>query len=553
MPHARRLGCVDACYPVIALLLLAGCAGGGGANQPGPTDFAVGGSIAGLVDTGLVISNGSDMATIAAGATSFTMPARLAAGASFALSVTTQPPGQTCILSGSSGMAGAGSATAASVSCDQWTWRAGSAANDPVAGYGALNIPATGITPAGLALALAWTDTVGNAWLYGGRAAYDSGDLWRFDAASGYWAWMGASDSSGPYPGTQGVPNPAILPMPRSNSVRWRDAMGDAWIYGGQCFTAGCSGVLGDLWRFNATTKLWTWVGSPVTANQATVYGALGIADARAYPGSRMGASSWVDAAGNLWMYGGWSYNGNYYTILGDLWKYDRTTGYWAWMGGTTLSLESPNYGTRGVAAATNTPGSRFNSQYWTDHSGRLWLFGGIASVTAGQSGRASDLWQLDISTGWWTWIGGPMTSFDAGTRGKRGVPDSANWPSAREGASSWVDANGNLWMHGGTAHFTTGDPATHVADDLWRYNCATGIWTWMGGTGLPDAAAMHGNATGLATAGLTPGSRYWAASWTDSAGTLWLFGGSLLDAGGTAHTFGDLWSYHPPQFPMGQ
>ena len=64
----------------------------------------------------------------------------------------------------------------------------------------------------------------------------------------------------------------------------------------------------------------------------------------------------------------------------------------------------------------------------------------------------------------------------------------------------------------------------------------------------MPDTAAVHGNATGQATAGLTPGSRYSGMGWTDNAGTLWLFGGDMTDAGGTAHALGDLWSYCPPQ-----
>ena len=107
--------------------------------------------------------------------------------------------------------------------------------------------------------------------------------------------------------------------------------------------------------------------------------------------------------------------------------------------------------------------------------------------------------------------------------------------------------------MLGGTAHFTTADPATHIADDLWRYNSATGLWTWISGTGLPGAVAAYGNAPGQASAGLTPGSRHSGIGWSGPANTLWVFGGGMADSSGTPHGLGDLWSYRVPKFPAGQ
>lgn len=60
---------------------------------------ALGGSIAGLVGTGLVLQNsGGDDLQVTAGQTSFTFPTRLAEGASYAVTIKAQPSSQFCSL-----------------------------------------------------------------------------------------------------------------------------------------------------------------------------------------------------------------------------------------------------------------------------------------------------------------------------------------------------------------------------------------------------------------------------------------------------------------------
>jgi len=48
-------------------------------------------------------------------------------------------------------------------------------------------------------------------------------------------------------------------------------------------------------------------------------------------------------------------------------------------------------YGTRGTAAANNTPGARRQPIAWTDASGNFWLFGGNS---AGNVAMLNDLWE---------------------------------------------------------------------------------------------------------------------------------------------------------------
>lgn len=98
-----------------ASLLLGGC-WDDSTGAPGNAAFSVGGSVSGLTTAGLVLANGNDSATLAAGATSFTFPTALASGANYAVTVQTQPANANCAVSGGSGTV-AGAAVAVSVTC----------------------------------------------------------------------------------------------------------------------------------------------------------------------------------------------------------------------------------------------------------------------------------------------------------------------------------------------------------------------------------------------------------------------------------------------------
>jgi hypothetical protein len=62
--------------------------------------YSLGGTIAGLTATGLVLNDGSDTYSVPANANQFTMPTAVAYGSSYTVSVQAQPAGLTCTLSG---------------------------------------------------------------------------------------------------------------------------------------------------------------------------------------------------------------------------------------------------------------------------------------------------------------------------------------------------------------------------------------------------------------------------------------------------------------------
>ncbi|WP_157995377.1 choice-of-anchor tandem repeat GloVer-containing protein [Peristeroidobacter soli] len=79
--------------------------------------FQLGGTIQGLSTAGLVLANGETTLAVAADAASFTMPALVAFGSSYSVTVETQPLGLACAVSNGAGIMPASDLTAVSVIC----------------------------------------------------------------------------------------------------------------------------------------------------------------------------------------------------------------------------------------------------------------------------------------------------------------------------------------------------------------------------------------------------------------------------------------------------
>lgn len=91
---------------------LAGCGGGGST-----TNVALGGTVSGLTANGLVLTDSVTTVTLAANTTSFTFPSRVNVGASYAVSVQTQPTGLTCHTANASGVTGTSDISNVQVTC----------------------------------------------------------------------------------------------------------------------------------------------------------------------------------------------------------------------------------------------------------------------------------------------------------------------------------------------------------------------------------------------------------------------------------------------------
>ena len=359
------------------------------------------------------------------------------------------------------------------------------------------------------------------------------------------WKWIGGSNQVN-------LPNnyqeSTALPSGRDVSVSWIDSAGNLWLFGGQGYgqNSSESGLLNDLWKYNPTTKQWQLIGGQSSINTAGVYGSKGVAAANNYPGGRIGAVSWTDSAGNLWMFGGFGYASNAQIpgALNDLWQFNPTTNQWTWMSGQDIIDSSGIYTVKDIADSLSHPGARLGSIGWIDSTGDLWLFGGANSLST--LNDYNDLWKYNPTSNQWTWISGESTLDSNGFYGIQGVPNLRNEPSARLDSVSWLDESGNLWLFGGSGQDGVNTPLIGQLNDLWRYNPTTHLWTWMSGANTSNKYGVYGK-QGISSPNSIPGSRMHRNpfAWVDASGTFWMFGGDGYGADSQG-ILNDLWSYNP-------
>lgn len=514
---------------------------------------------------------------------------------------------------------------------NKWTWVKGDSLIDKNGVYGILNTasPLTTAKPGSRTNAVSWTDASGNFWLFGGIGFANSGglsrlnDLWKFNVTTKLWTWV-KGDSSQNKVGVYGILNtvsPLAVNKPgaRSGAVGWKDTNGNFWLFGGEGFAkTGSLGYMNDLWKYNPSMNLWTWVHGDSLVNQVGVsgnitipaaankpgarylstsmtdasgrfwlfggaaftpmyfndlwvynpannqwtwmkgnnyysfggfegdYGLLGVSSSTNNPGSRIGASGWRDNTGNLWLFGGNGRNENFgsYDMLNDLWKYNLSTNEWTWIKGSSNGIEHGNNGIAGVPNQVNTPGSRMGeSQTWTDASGNLWLFGGNGYGDYNVQGYLNELWIFNPITQEWTWKrdNSRMESFFASNYGSSGITTNTNKPGGRYGAGAWSDISGEYWLFGG---YGKSGVDTGLLNDLWKYNSANNQWTWIHGDSVQNKYGNYG-ITNVPDAANKPGSREGATTWTDSNGNLWLFGGYGYGSTGIKGYLNDLWKFN--------
>ena len=364
-----------------------------------------------------------------------------------------------------------------------FTWFGGSTTPDAVGVHGTQGIASAMNVPSARDDGVTWTDPHGNLWLFGGFAGYVTNvvtgdflnDLWEYSPSSGQWIWISGSntvDAQGVY-GTKGVAAASNVPGARSNLMSWTDTNGNLWLFGGGGVdSTGNFVVFDDLWMFSPSSGEWTWEGGSSTTNATGVYGIKGVASVTNMPGAReISNTIWVDAAGNVWLFGGDGYDSTgTYTRMNDLWEYSPSSGEWTWVGGSSTVSPTGVYGTQGVAAATNVLPGRSAAVGWTDASGNFWLFGGEGyDPIGGYYHRFNDLWKYSLSSGEWTWFAGSNTFDATGVYGTQGVAAATNVIGARAVPFAWKDSSGNVWLFGGYQY----DDSTNTRfemNDLWFY-----------------------------------------------------------------------------------
>jgi hypothetical protein len=617
--------------------------------------FSIGGTVTGVVGTGLILQNSSDSEQLpispANGNQAFTFKKLVPTGTAYNVTVFAQPtaPTQNCTVSSGTG---SGTATAnvtnVAIVCPAVTYSVGGTVvglagilpNNGVLTDGSfllqnnlgntLNITENG--PFTFATQEALNDQYQVSIFHAASTQSQGCTLWNYkgvvtasvntvvvDCGHNDWTWIDGTKTAGPigapqygsFPGTAPttVPNPFTnTPGARYGAAGWADKSGNLWLFGGDGWElAGgtpqdtLNAPMNDLWvcvMIGGDYCQWQLQGAydptvvtPPPPAQPTTVGKLIIANAQregqggAYvspgsagtPAARLGASTWTDTTGNLWLFGG--SNGSNYR--NDLWEFNASTlsadftataGQWTWVSGSSAVDQSGIY----PPTLNPYPGARTNAVSWTDASGNFWLFGGFGKDVAGTLGFLNDLWEY--TGGAWTFISGSSLANQVGIYGTPGVASGTNAPGGRQEAVGWADAAGNLWLFGGEGEDGNNPPTVNgILDDLWVYNITAKQWTFVMGntkanqTGVYEAqtvvgpvstigaASTCGLTVGLtvgsnvicspvSTTGALPGSRWGASGWTDAGGNFWLYGGWGLDSTGTNGNgaLNDLWVYTP-------
>jgi hypothetical protein len=146
-----------------------------------------------------------------------------------------------------------------------------------------------------------------------------------------------------------------------------------------------------------------------------------------------------------------------------------------------------------------------------------------------------------NAQSGTWVWMNGADTLNSPGNYGTMGVASANNSPPALYEAVQWTDKQGNFWIFGGTQFDMN-------YSKLWKFSPEDNTWTWVKGPepSIPDDALPVWGTQGIPDINNMPCARAWGcASWTDTAGDLWLFGGIGSLAVDYYGDLNDLWRYH--------
>lgn len=363
------------------------------------------------------------------------------------------------------------------------------------------------------------------------------------------WNWVSGDGNFSPTPphyGTRGVASPANKPPHRDHACTWTDKGGNLWLFGG---SEGLNvSFYNDLWKYDPATRAWTWMHGDTVIDRTGIYGVKGVPDPLNKPAARSNACSWIDSAGNLWLYGGYfNYGNNNFNQLSDLWKYNVQTNQWTWVGGSNGPGAPAVFGVKRVASATNWPGATERAMCWTGRDGRFWMYGGSRVVNQSLTEWNNQMWCYDPAVGLWTWVTGSKISnhlWPNALSQTEGQFSDVNTPGDLLDGATCVDSAGRLWLFGGA-------PVIGFSNELWCFDPGLQQWALLRGNmgpipaGYSDWPAIYGQKNVPDSTNI-PGSRKGAILWNASDDQLWLFGGYGVTA--RDHTgfveLNDLWRF---------
>jgi hypothetical protein len=87
--------------------------------------------------------------------------------------------------------------------------------------------------------------------------------------------------------GIKGIENENNIMGSRTLSLSWTDNENNLWLFGGEQLNPinNRTELLSDLWRFNISSGIWTWISGEDKPNSQSVHGTIGIGTNFTSPG----------------------------------------------------------------------------------------------------------------------------------------------------------------------------------------------------------------------------------------------------------------------------
>lgn len=352
----------------------------------------------------------------------------------------------------------------------------------------------------------------GRIYTYGGYGLTSSttndsrSDMWMFDISLGQWARVKNFPSFSNHT-NQGNPDASAQPGTRNRMATAIDASGNLWLFGGY---KNNQDPMNDLWKYNITTKLWTWVGGD---NFQEGWGNAN------WPAARHRVRMWFDNNGDLWLYGGARQTSSQNESFNDLWKYNPGSNNWTCVKGNanqpyaytnTASGVYPT--TEGTGGPSYYPRARSDYGYWVDNNNNFWIFAGYAQSHSTHD--FADLWKYNPTINEWTLVKG-----DNQVHNNSNPQNNTSRPIQRDAPYCWKGNDGNLYFFGGANQ-------SGFRREVWHFDITTGTWVNDYVDNTYDVGPSINSATGVDHASNHPGAQVTAISHLTTSTHTYMFDG---------------------------
>ena len=245
---------------------------------------------------------------------------------------------------------------------------------------------------------------------------------------------------------------------------------------------------------------------------------------------------NWKDPQDKFWVFGKkltWDQQND----TSEVWSYDYKSNQWTWEAGfDTFYIDGSLPNQFMINLRKDILGSALF--HWTDSLGNLWYYSyGHTLDLNNVSYFYNVLHKFNIKTKRIEVINHRVHY----NRGVKGVASAINWPGSLSGAVWRVDNRVYLFGSSRAVIRPSGSIENEFSNELWVYNMATNLWTWLGGN-TPPSQINYGSKGVAAVSNWPPNIFYNSSNWIE--GSKCYFAGGAYYGSNTYGGLSDLWEY---------